>query len=382
MIVKGHGRREAALQAGLVYCPVDLQEYESEAAEHADMIADNRIAELAEMDRSSLQALLAELKMSGLDMDLAGFSQAELDKHFLEERQGLIGDDEVPPAPKVAKTQTGDLVQLGDHLLVCGDSREPGVIDSLFLGTEVRAQMVFTDPPYNVDYFGGGGCDRNRRSKNRKMGKIKNDSFAHEADFEEFLSKVFMTIRPYVKGDVYCCMVSSMLHILYSAFARNGGHLSTFIIWVKNHFTIGMSNYQRQYEPILYGWFEGSSHYWSGVRNLSDIIDGDLMFDGDGVPLVRVEPGGIESDIWPFPKPKANRLHPTMKPVDLCRRAIVNSSEVGGIVLDVFGGSGSTLIACEKTKRRCRMVEMECLYCDVIISRWEAFSGQKARLIT
>lgn len=226
--------------------------------------------------------------------------------------------------------------------------------------------MVFTDPPYNVDY---GNCR-----------KIKNDKFNDEKDFEQFLSDVFAAARPHVLGDVYVCMSSSMLHVLYNAFKKNGGHWSTFIIWVKNTFTIGRSNYQRQYEPILYGWFDGTSHYWSGVRNLGDVYEHDIMFDGDGVPLIRVEQGGVESDIWPFPKPTKSPLHPKTKPVGLCQRAISNSCKRNNTVLDLFGGSGSTLIACEKTFRRCRMCELDPHYCDVIVKRWEDYTGRKAVL--
>jgi len=181
-------------------------------------------------------------------------------------------------------------------------------------------------------------------------------------------------------GDVYICMSSSMLHVLYNAFIKTGGIWSDYIIWVKNTFTMSGKHYQQQYEAILYGWFKSTSHYWSGVRNLGNVVEDGLMYDGDGVPLVRVEPGGIESDIWNFPKPHKNTLHPTMKPVALCRRAIVNSSPKGGIVLDPFGGSGSTLIACEKTYRRCRMIELDAVYCDVIVKRWEDYTGEKAIL--
>ena len=374
-IVKGHGRLEAAVDAGILQAPVDHQDYESEAAEWADMVADNRLAEIAEMDKDKLASLMAELKTTDIDMELSGFSLADIDKYFLDERQGLTGDDDIPDPPE-PMTKPGDLYVLGDHRLLCGDACSAEAL-AVLMGSDT-ADMVFTDPPYNVNYSGGGGCDPNRKSKTRKEMTIKNDSLGLPFEFDDLLNNLFVAIKAWTMGDVYVC--GSNLLSLSSAFAKSGGHLSSFIVWVKNHFVISQSNYQHQNEFVLYGWFEGSSHYWSGVRNLSDVYQDELMYDGDGVPLVRVEPGGIESDIWEFPKPHKSKLHPTMKPVALCRRAIVNSSPKGGIVLDPFGGSGSTLIACEKTYRRCRMIELDAVYCDVIVKRWEDYTGEKAIL--
>jgi hypothetical protein len=156
------------------------------------------------------------------------------------------------------------------------------------------------------------------------------------------------------RGAVYMCMSSSELHTLYNAFTRAGGHWSTFIIWGKHAFTLGRADYQRQFEPILYGWREGEPHYWCGARD--------------------------QGDLWLIDRPAVNDLHPTMKPVELVERAVLNSSRRGEIVLDPFAGSGSTLIACEKTARRARLVEIEPRYCDVIVRRWEEFTGKEAIL--
>lgn len=183
-------------------------------------------------------------------------------------------------------------------------------------------------------------------------------------------------------GDVYICMSSSELHTLQAAFAACGGHFSTFIIWVKNQFTIGRSNYQRQYEPILYGWFEGTSHYWSGVRNLGDVYGiQNIKRDDDGTPLIRVESCAIDNDIWEFKKPTINKEHPTMKPIGLAARALRNSSRPGDLVLDSFGGSGTTLMAAEQTGREACLMELDPKYCDVIVKRWENYTGRKAELI-
>jgi DNA modification methylase len=156
------------------------------------------------------------------------------------------------------------------------------------------------------------------------------------------------------KGALYICMSSSELHTLYSAFVAAGGKWSTFIIWAKNHFTLGRADYQRQFEPILYGWPEGSQHFWCGARD--------------------------QGDVWQYDKPKTNDLHPTMKPVELVCRALENSSKTKDIVLDSFGGSGTTLIACEKLKRKARLIELDPVFCDVIVKRWEEFTGKNAIL--
>jgi DNA modification methylase len=177
-------------------------------------------------------------------------------------------------------------------------------------------------------------------------------------------------------------MSSSELHTLQRAFRDCGGHFSTFIIWVKNQFTIGRANYQRQYEPILYGWFEGTSHYWSGVRNLGDVYGADKVSrDIDGTPMVRVEACEIDSDIWEYAKPLKSKEHPTMKPIALCARGIMNSSRPSERILEGFGGSGSTLMAAEQTGRECYAMELSEVFCDVIINRWEKFTGQKSELI-
>jgi len=185
-----------------------------------------------------------------------------------------------------------------------------------------------------------------------KKRKIANDDLGQ--DFEAFLRDACVNILAVTKGAVYICMSSSELHTLQKAFREAGGHWSTFVIWAKNTFTMGRSDYQRQYEPILYGWKEGTDHFWCGARD--------------------------QGDVWFVKKPVANDLHPTMKPVELVERAVGNSSKGRDTVLDPFGGSGSTLIACEKTTRQARLIELEPKYCDVIIRRWQEFTGKEASL--
>jgi DNA modification methylase len=203
------------------------------------------------------------------------------------------------------------------------------------------ADMAFSDPPYNCAY-----------TQKKGGRKIVNDNLG--LAFEEFLYSACARILALTKGAVYICMSSSELHTLARAFKAAGGHWSDYILWFKDHFTLGRANYQRQFEIILYGWKEGGEHFWCGARD--------------------------ESDVWCVPKPKSNRLHPTMKPVSLVEHAVRNSSQRGDLVLDLFGGAGSTLIACEKSGRRAAVVEIEPKYVDVIVRRWQDYTHQEARL--
>jgi len=335
-----------------------------------------------EWDMPLLKELLIELETCDLDIELTQFSQAEIEKLL---GRGVVEDDfdaeKEAEKIKTPSSRRGDIYQLGRHRLMCGDSTLSEDMDKLMAGN--LADMVFTDPPYNVNY-GAIMKDkmRNKVSQENAGRKILNDHFKTNEGFYLFLRNAIAAFRPYVKGDVYVCMSSSELHTLQRAFLDCGGHFSTFIIWVKNHFTIGRANYQRQYEPILYGWFEGSSHYWSGVRNLGDVYGMDRIAKNvDGVPMVRVEACGIESDSWEIPKPMKSADHPTMKPIALCARAIRNSSAPGAKVLDAFSGSGSTMIAAEQTDRSCYAMELSEVYCDVDVKRWEQFTGKRAELI-
>jgi DNA modification methylase len=209
------------------------------------------------------------------------------------------------------------------------------------------ADMVFTDPPYNVNY--GATMKDTLRGTHRP---IANDNLG--AGFEQFLCAVCVNMLAVCKGSLYICMSTSEIHTLQRVFRDAGGHWSTFVVWAKNTFTMGRSDYQRQYEPILYGWKEGADHFWCGARD--------------------------QGDVWFIKKPHVNDLHPTMKPVELVERAVRNSSKGRDTVLDPFGGSGTTLIACEKAGRQARLIELEPKYCDVIIRRWQEFTGQEAKL--
>jgi DNA modification methylase len=346
-------------------------------------IALNKIgSDQALWDKLKLKELIIELEALPVDVTLSGFNEVEIEALLDPEiKEDNFDAEKEYEQIKEPATRRGYIYQLDRHRIMCGDSCQPAEIELLMDGR--KAAMIFTDPPYNVNY-GATMKDkiRTRVSKENTGRKILNDNFKDNEGFYRFLYNAIASFRPYVTGDVYICMSSSELHTLQRAFADCGGHYSTFIIWIKNHFTIGRANYQRQYEPILYGWFEGSSHYWSGVRNLSDIFGRqDIKRDDDGTPLVRVESCGIESDIWEFDKPLISKEHPTMKPIGLCARAIRNSSAPGALVLDSFGGSGTSLIAAEQTDRICYLMELDPKYCDVEVKRWEEFTGKKAELI-
>lgn len=324
-IVAGHGRLMAAKKLGVQIVPVDYQEFNSDADEMAVLVADNRLAELSETSEEDLKNILSELD-GKIEIDLTGFSDAEVEQ-LLRDINTDVLDEDVPEVPTEPISKFGDIFEFGSHRLMCGDSTDSEQVKKL-MADEI-ANMVFTDPPYNVDY----GSDER---------KIENDNLGSE--FPQFLEKVIKNIFSFSSGAIYICMSSSEIDSLQSTFKRLGGHWSTFIIWAKDTFTLGRSDYHRQYEPILYGWKEGVSHYFCGDRS--------------------------QGDVWEFAKPKKNDVHPTMKPVELCQRAVQNSSKPNDIVLDFFGGSGSTLIACEQTNRKCRMMEFEPKYCDVILKRF------------
>ena len=371
VIVAGHGRLLAAKRIGLDVVPtirvVDLTKEQIKAFR----MMDNKSGE-SDWILENLIDELHELLEIGFDLELTGFDGVEIEGLF-KIKEGATDPDDVPDLPAEPMTRPGDMWQMGGrHCLICGDCREERTMNKLMKGAS-KAEMVFTDPPYNVNY---GSTMKN------KDRIILNDHFKTNEEFYQFLYGAIGAFKPFVSGDVYICMSSSELHTLQKAFMDCGGHWADYIIWVKNHFTIGHANYQRQYETILYGWFEKSSHYWSGIRNLSDVLGvGELQYDIDGVPLVRVESCKIESNFWPYPKPQKSKEHPTMKPVALVVRAIQNSTKRNDTVLDTFGGSGSTLIGCEQTGRKCRIAELDPKYCDVIVTRWEKFTGQKAKHI-
>jgi len=348
IIIAGHARLLAARKLGMTEVPVIVLDHLTETQRRALVLADNRLALNAGWDEEMLRVELESIRDDGFDLELTGFSDDELEDLLSEPEEVIAGntdEDAAPEPPETAVTVPGDVWLLGDHRLLCGDATQIEAVEKVLAGG--LADMVFTDPPYNVNY--GATMKDKLRGKKRK---IANDDLGE--GFEQFLRDACVNMLAVTKGAVYISMSSSELHTLHKAFAAAGGHWSTFVIWAKNTFTMGRSDYQRQYEPILYGWKEGTDHYWCGARD--------------------------QGDVWFVKKPVSNDLHPTMKPVELVERAIRNSSKSRDTVLDPFGGSGSTLIACEKAGRQARLIELEPKYCDVIVRRWQEFSGKEARL--
>jgi DNA modification methylase len=345
-IIAGHGRVLAARKLGLDRVPVIELAHMTEAQKRAYVLADNQLALTAGWDEALLRLELADLSELGFDLGLIGFGEGELERLLaVDSRTGLIEDDEAPALPEQAITQPGDLWLMAEHQLLCGDATVAADVERVLDGG--LADMAWTDPPYNVDY-GSSAKDKLRR-KNRP---ILNDNLG--SGFEAFLHEACANILRVTKGAVYVCMSSSELHTLQRAFTAAGGKWSTFVIWAKHTFTLGRADYQRQYEPILYGWREGHDHYWCGARD--------------------------QADVWFFDKPVRNDLHPTMKPVALVERAVRNSSKSRDVVLDCFGGSGSTLIACAKAGRQSRLIELDARYCDVIVRRFQDWTGEQATL--
>jgi DNA modification methylase len=348
VIIAGHARLLAARKLGMTEVPVIVLDHLSETQRRALVLADNRLAMNAGWDEEMLRVELESLQEDGFNLDIVGFSDEEIEgllQDPAEVAAGNTDEDAVPETPETAVTVPGDVWMLGEHRLLCGDSSQMEAVEQVLAGG--LADMVFTDPPYNVNY--GATMKDKLRGKKRK---IANDNLG--AGFDQFLRDACANILAVTKGAIYICMSSSELHTLHRAFTEAGGHWSTFVIWAKNTFTMGRSDYQRQYEPVLYGWKEGTDHFWCGARD--------------------------QGDVWFIKKPVANDLHPTMKPVELVDRALRNSTKSRDTVLDPFGGSGTTLIACERARRQARLIEMEPKYCDVIIRRWQDFTGNEATL--
>lgn len=346
VIVAGHGRLAAAQKLGLDTVPVVVLDHLTPTQRRALIIADNRIAENAGWDDAMLRIELQSLQEDGFNLDITGFDADALAEIMAGEETTVDGntdEDAIPELSETAISRPGDVWILGNHRLVCGDATQPSSYEQLLAGQ--RVQMIWSDLPYNVNY--ANSAKDKLRGKHRP---ILNDNLGE--GFYDFVFDALSLMLPHCDGAVYIAMSSSELDTLQAAFRAAGGKWSTFIIWAKHTFTLGRADYQRQYEPILYGWPEGSSRHWCGDRD--------------------------QGDVWNIKKPARNDLHPTMKPVELMERSIRNSSRPGDVVLDCFGGSGSTLIAAEKSGRRCFMMELDPKYCDVIVRRWQEFSGGKA----
>lgn len=335
-VIAGHGRILAAKEEGIVEVPCVFVEHMTEAQKRAYIIADNRLALNAGWDVEMLSVEIADLQGADFDIAILGFDDAELNKLMTTDEDVQDDDFDVDGELKnPAVTQSGDLWLLGKHRLVCGDSTKADTFDLLMDGNS--ANLVVTDPPYNVNYEGTAG-------------KIKNDNMA-DAKFYQFLLDAFTHTEKALAKDasIYVFHADTEGLNFRRAFSEAGFYLSGTCIWKKQSLVLGRSPYHWQHEPVLFGWKKSGKHAWYSDRK--------------------------QSTIWEFDKPRKNGDHPTMKPVPLVAYPIVNSSMTGCIVLDPFGGSGSTLIACEQAERVCYTVELDEKYCDVIVKRYIEQSG-------
>ena len=332
-IIAGHGRVLAAKAEGLSEVPCVFAEHLTDAQKRAYILADNRLALNAGWDEELLALEFGELKDLGFDLELTGFGLDEIEKLFAADGKEVQDDDFDLAAAleQAAFVLPDDVWTLGRHRLICGDATHADTVKKLMDGR--KANLVLTDPPYNVGFESASGL------------KIKNDSQKSE-QFYNFLLSAFRSIADNMEsgGSAYIFHADTEGENFRRAFREAGFHLSGTCIWVKDRFVMGRSPYQWQHEPILYGWLKTGTHKWYAGRS--------------------------EATIWNFAKPKKNNDHPTSKPLDLLAYPIKNSSQANGIVLDTFGGSGSTLIACEQSDRICNMLELDEKYASVILRRY------------
>lgn len=344
-IIAGHGRLMAARKLGLGKVPVIELKDMTESQKKAYVIADNQLAMNAGWDIELLKIEVADLNEDGFDLELLGFDNKMLDSLLEPEvKEGLTDEDQVPEVPKEPKTKLGDVYILGEHRLMCGDSTSIESVEKL---TDGLVDILVTDPPYNVAYEG----------KTKEALTIQNDSMGDD-QFRQFLRDAFVAADAVMKqGAVfYIWHADSEGYNFRGACKDAGWKVRQCLIWAKDTMVMGRQDYHWKHEPCLYGWKEGASHLWAADRKQTTIIE--------------------------CKRPRVNDIHPTMKPVELMEYQILNNTKGQDVVLDLFGGSGSTLIACEKTGRKARLMELDPKYCDVIVKRWEDFTGKKAELLS
>jgi len=358
-IIGGHQRVIAAKSLGMEIVPVVYVDLSEEKAKILNL-ALNRIS--GDWNKDKLKELLSELNNLSLDLTLTGFTSEEVSTllDFTKE------DDYKAPEDIPTKTKSGEVWQLGNHRLLCGDATKKEDVKKLMGGE--KAQIVFTDPPYNVNYESpAGGTYAGGKYVHPK---IFNDNLSDEQYFA-FLTNSLKNAFEFTADDmgIYMFFAGSNYTVTRGAFENAGFHYSQMVIWVKDHFVLSPGQeFHRIYEPIMYGWKKKKDHYFN--KNYSNVSDVITLGKNDFLEQLNV---------WYEQRDKLEEyIHPTQKPVRLAERAIKKSTRPGDIVLDLFGGSGSTLIACEQMGRRCFISELDPYYCDLIIARWEKFTEGKA----
>lgn len=334
-ILVGHGRVQAAREEGYKTIPCVFAENLTEAQKRAYILADNQLALNAGWDEDMLSVELEDLKNDNFDLSLLGFDDTDLDKYLSKDEEDVSDDDFDLSAAleKATFVQSGDLWTVGRHKLLCGDATKAEDVAKL-MGDQ-KANLIVTDPPYGVSFKASDGLT------------IQNDSIKGD-DFYKFLLASFSNMKDHLEAGGAAYIFHSDLERMnfQRAFTDAGFHLSGVCIWVKNSLVLGGSDYQWRHESVLYGFLQNGKHYWSSAA------------------------GRSQTTVWNFDKPKRNKNHPTSKPLDLISYPIKNSSQENAIVLDTFGGSGSTLMACEKTNRICRTMELDPKYASVILRRY------------
>lgn len=343
-IIAGHGRVLAAQKLGESEVPTIELSHMDDNQKRAYIIADNKLALNAGWDNEMLMLEVADLKDAGYDLGLTGFSADELEELNPTVIEGLVDEDEAPAVPQEAITKPGDIYKMGKHRLMCGDSTSIEHLERLCDGQDV--DMWLTDPPYNVAYEG----------KTKDSLTIQNDSMGDD-QFRQFLRDAYVAADAVMKSGAvfYIWHADSEGYNFRGAAQDAGWKVRQCLIWKKSSMVMGRQDYHWKHEPCLYGWKEGAGHLWAADRKQTTILE--------------------------FDKPTRNGEHPTMKPVALFEYQLLNNTKGGDIVLDSFGGSGTTLIAAEKNGRVARVMELDPKYCDVIVKRWEEFTGKKAELI-
>lgn len=343
-IIAGHGRVLAARKLGMAEVPCIELAHLSEAQKKAYIIADNKLALNAGWDNELLALEFGELQELGFDLDLTGFDADELEALMpVEVPEGLTDDDAVPEVPAEPVTKLGDVWVLGKHRVMCGDSTSIESLEALTQGQLV--DMWLTDPPYNVAYEG----------KTKDALKIQNDSMSADS-FRQFLRDACVAADAVMKpGAVfYIWHADTEGYNFRGACMDAGWQVRQCLVWKKSVLVMGRQDYHWKHEPCLYGWKDGAGHLWAADRKQTTVLE--------------------------FDKPQRNGEHPTMKPVALFEYQLLNNTKGGDIVLDSFGGSGTTLIAAEKNGRVARLMELDPKYCDVIVRRWQDFTGKQATL--
>lgn len=335
-VIAGHGRLMAAKEEGIEEVPCVLVDYLTEAQKKAYILADNRYAQDAGWDEELLRLEIESLEGMDFDESLTGFDDQEIADLFADGESTGAEDDDFDLSDaleKAAFVERGDVWQVGRHRLMCGDATSPEDVATLMDGK--KANLIITDPPYNVAFESSDGLS------------IKNDKMENDK-FYEFLLAAFKNMAEHLEkgGSAYVFHADTEGLNFRKAFIDAGFHLSGCCIWVKNSLVLGRSDYQWQHEPVLYGFLQNGKHYWS--KNA----------------------GRSQTTIWNFDKPKKNKNHPTSKPLDLLAYPIGNSSQENAIVIDTFGGSGSTLMTCEQTNRICHTMELDEKYASVILRRY------------